>query len=511
MAMPMEVELKIALAPRHSARLAGDPLIGDSGEPARSLDAIYYDTPAHALSRRGVALRLRQDRGSWTQAIKGGGSVQAGLHRRVEIETPVEVPLPDLARVADSDLGKLALRAVGRGKLVPVFRVTMQRLTRVVSPAPGVTIEVSLDRGVIRAGKARITVSEVELELQAGPAWRLFEFALRIAERYPVRIEHRSKAERGYALARGISAAPVKAQLGVVRRRMTAAEAFKAVCWTCINHMQANYAGVLRGADPEYLHQMRVALRRLRSGLGAFEALLPPGAEERPVAAVQRLAHALGPARDWDVFVEATLTPLMKQFPEHYGLGRLERACVRLRQSAHRAANFAVASPDYQRLVLSMGGWLTEEPWTAELTPAQVLALKAPVTGHAKAVLERDYQRIRKRGRSLAQLDFAQTHRLRIAAKKLRYAAGFFALLFSRERVQPMLEALNDLQDVLGAINDSAMAQVLIKAAARESGEPLRRQPRAIVRDWTQTALEHHRRALRRSWKAFRACDHFWR
>ena len=127
----------------------------------------------------------------------------------------------------------------------------------------------------------------------------------------------------------------------------------------------------------------------------------------------------------------------MKQFPEHYGLGRLERACARLRQSAHRAANLAVASPDYQRLVLSMGGWLTGEPWTAELAPAQVLALKAPVIGHARAVLERDYQRMRKRGRSLARLDHAHMHRLRIAAKKLRYAAGFFAPLFRASARSP--------------------------------------------------------------------------
>lgn len=509
--MPNEVELKIALEPRYFARLAGDPLIGTPDEAARTLDAVYYDTPRHSLSRRGVALRLRQDRGSWTQAIKGGGSVQAGLHRRVEIETSVKVPVPDLAHVAHSELGKLALRVVGRAKLGPVFRVTMQRLTRVVSPAPGVKIEVSLDRGVIRARKARIAVSEVELELQTGPAWRLFEFALRIAERYPVRIEHRSKAERGYALAHGVSAAPVKAQLGVVRRGMTATAAFKAVCWSCINHMQANYAGVLRGADPEYLHQMRVALRRLRSGLGAFAPLLPPGTAERPVASVQGLARALGPARDWDVFVEATLSPLIAQYPEHHGLHRLERTCARLRQSAHRAASLAVASPDYQRLVLSMGGWLTEEPWAAQQTQTQALALQAPVAGHAKAVLERDYERVRKRGRTLARLDFPQMHRLRIAAKKLRYAAGFFAPLFSSVRARPMLEALNDLQDVLGAINDCATAQALIKTAARESGEPLRRQPRAIVRDRTGTALEHHRQALQRSWKAFRACDHFWR
>lgn len=509
--MSEEIELKLAVAPRTLARLAADPLLGEPRGAARPLVAVYFDTPRFALWRRAISLRLRRERGRWVQTVKGGGTVEAGLHRRIEIEQPASAPVPDLALIRDHRLGKLIARAAGAAALVPAFRVEVARTTHVVSPAPGVTIEVSLDRGVIHAGKARAPVSEIELELKRGPAWRLFEFALSIAARYAVRVEHRSKAERGYELAGGVRVAPVRARLGVIRREMSANEAFKAVCWTCLNHLQANQRGVIRGTDPEYLHQARVALRRLRSGLRAFAPLLRDDALGRSVASVRALARALGPARDWDVFVEETLAPVMQQFPGHRGLAALERACGRLRQAENRAAQRALASRRYQRLVLSMGGWLSEEPWLAAASGKARRAWQAPARDHAVAVLDRYHRRALKRGGGVSRLSLPRLHRLRIATKKLRYASGFFAGLFARKRAKPMLDALNDLQNVLGAINDCSTAPALIDAATRAARGPLRQQARTIVSHWNAAMLEDRRRALKRAWKTFHRCDRFWR
>ena len=190
MTAPMEVNSRLPwLASFFTPR--GDALIGNSGEAARSLDAVYYDTPAHALSRRGVALRLRQDRGSWTQAIKAGERAGRAAPARRDRDARGSAG-SDLSRVGDS-VGKIGLRRWA-SKLGPVFRESMQRLTRSFLLRPAAIK--SLDRGVISADKARIAVNEWA-ELQAGPAWRLFEFAPG-SRSYPVRIEHRSKAERGY-------------------------------------------------------------------------------------------------------------------------------------------------------------------------------------------------------------------------------------------------------------------------------------------------------------------------
>jgi inorganic triphosphatase YgiF len=506
-----ETELKLALTPRSFAKLAQDPLFGAPRRAARSLLSVYFDTSRHALWRRGVALRLRRERGGWVQTLKGGGSVEAGLHRRAELTHGLISATPDLALLGEHDLGKLAARAVRGTPLVPVFRVDVERDTRRVTPAPGVTIEVSLDRGRIVHGASRALVCEIEFELKRGPAWRLFELALAVAARYPVRLEHRSKAERGYELIGAVHPAPVRGRLGVIRREMSAAAAFRAACVACLNHLQANQRGVLRGADPEYLHQARVALRRLRSVLGAFAALLPPEMVEPRIKSVRRLTRALGPARDWDVFAGETLAPVMRQFPGHRGLMALERACTRLRDAASRSTRRALASRREQALLLELGGWLAAEPWLAAGSGKAQRAWQAPVRDHATELLEQYHRRALKRGRGIGSASLPRLHRLRIAVKTLRYAAGFFGPLFVRARAKPMLVALNELQDLLGAINDCASAPALITAADAAARGPLKPQARTIVSHWNAAMLADRRRALKHAWKVFRRCERFWR
>jgi inorganic triphosphatase YgiF len=96
--------------------------------------------------------------------------------------------VPDLDRIADPDLRKRVTGIVGAMHLVPIFRVEVSRETRLVSPCAGASIEVSIDRGVIVAGESRVPVSEVELELKAGPASQLFELALAVSQRHAARL-----------------------------------------------------------------------------------------------------------------------------------------------------------------------------------------------------------------------------------------------------------------------------------------------------------------------------------
>jgi CHAD domain-containing protein len=126
-------------------------------------------------------------------------------------------------------------------------------------------------------------------------------------------------------------------------------------------------------------------------------------------------------------------------------------------------------------------------------------------------VLDRYHRRARKLGRAIGSASLPRLHRLRIAVKKLRYAASFFRPLFVRARANPMLEALNGLQDLLGAINDGASAPALIEAASAAARGPLRPQARAIIGHWNAAMLSDRRRALKHAWKAFRGCERFWR
>lgn len=506
-----EIELKLAAGPRTLERLAREPRLGAARGARERLLAVYYDTPRFALWRRGIALRVRRERGRWIQCAKGGGTVIAGLHRRSEIERPVAGAQPDLAALAGEPLGERIVRAIGKAALVPVFRVELTRTRRQSLPAPGQAIEASLDRGAIIAAGRRQPVCELELELEQGSPRSLYELALSLSGRYRLRVESRSKAERGYELAGASRPQPARRPMAVIAPRMSASDAFGAACAACLEHLQANARGAARGEDPEYLHQARVALRRLRAVLGAFAPLFTAAQIEPRIAAARALARALGPARDWDVFAEATLALVMRQFPGNRGLAALERGAARLRGEAQRAARRVIASRRFERFVLETGAWLASEPWLGDASPAARRAWQAPVRAHASEVLERYHRRVLKRGRGISGLALAKLHRLRIAAKKLRYALGFFAALYPRKRLQPMAAALARLQDLLGAINDCATAPALIEAAAAAARGPLRREARMIASHWNGAMLAERRRELKRAWKALRACERFWR
>src|SRR5207344_41549 len=113
------------------------------------------------------------------------------------------------------------------------------------------------------------------------------------------RLEAASKAERGYALVAGLTTAPVKAIAPALQPAMTVTQAFRTIVFSCIAHLQANERGLLETDDPEYLHQARVALRRLRSALSVFNRAFPRALFEELVVDLRWLGSCLGPARDW--------------------------------------------------------------------------------------------------------------------------------------------------------------------------------------------------------------------
>ena len=506
-----ETELKLRVPPEAARRIRAHPLLRGRVRPVvRKLHSIYFDTPGLDLWQQGVALRLRRSGGHWLQTVKGGGTVQAGLHERVEIETEVAGPYPDCTRIAEGALTRIFASRELRAQLKPVFVTEFSRSSRLIELTPGVAVEVSMDRGEIKSGDVAEPVCELELELKSGSAWQLYEFALKLLEAVPLRVENRSKAERGYALFRGERPAPAKASTAALAADMTVSVAFKTIAWTTLNHLQANEHGMLEGRDPEYLHQMRVALRRLRSVFSVFAAVLPETTTEPLVAEFRWLGGALSPARDWDVFVSETLPPIREAFAEHAALAQFARECARLRREANRKARRAVASVRYERLVLDFAAWLAAEKWVSEAAETPLATPGSPAREFAAVVLERRYARVRKRGRKLRQLSAAELHRLRIAVKKLRYAMDFLVTLFAAKRARDMLSHLARLQNILGAMNDAAAVERLVHDAFGARAGRATSEARGIVLGWSHGRALTLRRELRGAWKAFRAAEIFW-
>jgi len=508
--VPLETELKLQVDPRHIARLRGHPLFKHATRRASGkLHSVYYDTPDLDLWRAGVTLRLRRVAGRWVQTIKGGGTVAAGLHQRHESETGIAAPVPDFSAIG----GELAAHFASpelRARLKPMIVTEFTRVSSIMAPAPGVAIEASIDRGIIKCGAATEPICELELEVKTGPAWRAYQLAMQLLETVPLLVEDRSKAERGIALRLGTRGKPLKAPPSPVAAGMTSNSAFKALVLTCLAHYTANQRGMLAGADPEYLHQMRVALRRLRSVFSTFGPLFPAAVLEPPVAETRWLARILGAARDRDVFVAETLPPVSARYAQHLGIAALARSAANLRQAANRAARRAVRSARGQGLLLALGAWTSAETWLEAFDDKTSPEVQRPVSAFAQTVLDAALERVRKRGRHFATLAPPELHRLRIAAKKLRYATGFFAPLHGGKNARDYQQALARLQDALGSYNDAVRMTSLAERASRGLKGAAANEARGIMLGWSGGMQAVDTRHLKRAWKEFRVTKPFW-
>ena len=317
---------------------------------------------------------------------------------------------------------------------------------------------------------------------------------------------------------------PAKAQPSPVVAVMSSDDALRALVRTCLAHLVANQRGMLEGSDPEYLHQTRVALRRLRSVFATFKGLLPEGALAPLIEETRWLARMLGPARDWDVFNDETLPPLTARHSGHAGVAAMTGSAARLRIGANRRARRAVASARAQRLLRALEEWLSADAPMAGSTVALApvppsdgarletpdAELAGPVTGFARAVLDAASKRVAKRGRDLGGLAPRELHRLRIAAKKLRYAVEFFAPLYDEARAGAYRAALVRLQDALGAYNDAVTVKQLAVRAKRGVQGAAADEAFDIMLSWSAGMRETGTRNLQRVWKKFRAARAFW-
>jgi inorganic triphosphatase YgiF len=466
----METELKLLIDTADKEKLRRHPLLGRhaSGKPKRDdMIACYFDTPDFHLRRHDAGLRVRKSGGKRIQTLKAGGSVQGGLHQRHEWECPVDDDRPDLEKlrgVVDQDTEWAAMLNAPSlaNRLQPLFSVRVERTAWDLRIGDD-EIELVLDEGTIeRDGKA-VPVSEIELELKSGEPGRLYELALELLEDIPMRLDNRSKAERGYALCGGTStgAVAVKARPPALTKGCTVEQGLQKVLAACLEQIQGNEAGIVEHGDAESLHQMRVGLRRLRSALRLFGKVAPFPPQLRE--GIAWLVSELGAARDWDVLEASTLAHLAGTPAGQEYLTALQDPLREAGRARHAQASRAVLSTRYARLLVALFAWMQGARWREGLDAESVRALDQPLTSFACEVIRRGHRKVARRARKAALADPHGLHRLRIAAKQNRYAMAFFGALFPAKRVRSCLAALTALQDELGWRNDLAVADGLLQ------------------------------------------------
>ncbi|WP_246704014.1 CHAD domain-containing protein [Rhizobium sp. P38BS-XIX] len=265
-----------------------------------------------------------------------------------------------------------------------------------------------------------------------------------------------SKAERGFVLADAHKTV-FKAEPVSLEESTSVAASLKAIALSCIRQFRLNEDALLRRRRPDALHQTRVALRRLRSAFSLFKAVLPGDEPERLKQELRCLAAVLGEARNVDVL-------LAKAYDKDLA-AKLKTA----RAAAYRDAIDALDSSRARALMLDLVHWLECGDDLARNGDASTNAAR----DFAARILEKQRKRLKRDGNALAKTDDDQRHEVRKDAKKFRYAAEFFGSLFKDKRGarrhKKFLEAMEALQDELGALNDLATGpDVLEKHGLRD-------------------------------------------
>ncbi len=485
-ASDQEIELKFVL-PDGQAEAVWQAIGGGDAKPT-AMTGVYFDTANRKLSRSGVALRVREKSGVFIQAVKLGRGVARG-----EWETAIPTAAPDRKALAGTPAAALLPK---KADLLPIFSVRVQRRTIELDEGSS-RVEACIDLGEIRSGGRSLPVCEIELELLRGEVADLFALARRLMADAPLTLSFASKAARGYALADGADRAPAK-----LDETMTATEGLQALGVAALETLTDAITAFHAQPGPEPVHEIRVALRRLRGAIASFKAVCDDDGRVGVKDELAWLAGELDAARDLDVLLADTL-PAQAGAAEPDALQALTDKVLVARGEAYAAAEHALEGLRTRALLLNTLQWLSFGAWTEQPSP--------PLKRFAAKRLEAWRRRMHNRGHRLAELTPEERHALRIDGKKLRYDAEALQGLFDRpKRARKLIKALKGLQDELGALNDAkAGAERLQALADAETG---------IIRD---TALavaaalgelkDSGDKAAHKAWKRFDEAKAFWK
>jgi CHAD domain-containing protein len=395
-------------------RLGGDPL------DSHVFSSVYHDTDDFRLLRAGLTLRRRMENGAstWQLKIPHDGA-------RLELEDaggPGFVP-SSLAAV---------LRGVAREReLEPVATLRTHRRGRRVDG-----VDVTVDDVEVMDGQAATQrFTEIEAELVDGPVKALDRVG---------RTLRKLGARKGDARPK---------LLRVVRPRERAVAGAGDTTLEYVQRMlSAQYDELLRNDpivrvcdDADAVHDMRVAVRRLRSVLRTAEPMLDERWVESLRDELDWLGERLGSVRDLDVLLLHLGRELEDMGAAHPGRAHRLLRPLEAERRDERARLLECLDEGRYRRVLD----------------AVEAAAQAPPTHRSDLGVEelaaKEFRRLRKRSRDVASQSDAALHKTRIRAKRVRYAAEL-AEESRGKRTTELIAAAKELQDVLGDHQDAVVA-----------------------------------------------------
>jgi triphosphatase len=505
-----EIEIKLVTDADELSRAMALQVLstGEKDKPRRSLHAVYFDTLHRDLRKDSIILRIRKLRGKFYMGFKQTSPLTDGAFRRREVECVVATLEPDISVLGPEIEAELEFILQGR-PLQPLFEILVKRLTRTLQSGRS-QIEVAFDSGIVSVGHRQAKFNEIEFELKFGDEASLYDLALQVCTALPLQLGTLSKADRGFVLLTGGGFESRRAAHLQLSEHATLDDAIGATLASSINHFTANWPAFNQSRDPESVHQMRVALRRLRAALSLYSHTFPCSEFGAFRAEAARLASALGQARDWDVFLDLIESGPLPQTQQEAEFDSVFNAIEARRKASYEIARASVGAQATTRFVLDIHAFLAHHGWRNACAATELPRLIDPVREFAEEVLKRLHKRVLKRGKRPENLSPEDRHRLRIAVKQVRYASEFFGGVFhSGAEVRAYTRAVSVLQDAFGAFNDRIIATRMLRELEAEVGSEGARAVGIII-GWYAREAEFVDQQLGKAWKAFKHTPTFW-
>lgn len=504
-----ELELKFTGTPAAVAALPASDFFAAAapeGGAWERLSSTYFDTPDGALAAQGLSLRLREEGAEFVQAVKAkGASPAARMEYEIAIRRAEEFP------AATGDKGIDAAIAAVKGGLQPIAGTSVDRWASVVR-FKGAQIELAVDlgRSESRDGEGRVftgPLAEVEMELLSGDPAALFSFARLAAANAPIRLSAASKLEAALALQEDAPLTP-KRKKGPIGDEMTGADVLAGALAGGAARMAALQAPLIDLRLPEGVHQMRVELRRLRAIERVFRRYLNDDEIAALAARAKVIASALGPARDWDVFIGETLPAGTSSDYAPETLMQLKARAEGLRAEAWARAVATISGRGFTRFLIDVTEAGALQAWRSGARAG----LGRPVREIAPKILDRALNKALKTAAAgaIGAHDLAARHPLRIALKKLRYPVQVFRGLYPKAARKDYMAALSALQDAFGAVNDAVVAQHRADDAAVGGGEGAMRAA-GFISGYKAAEAREAAKKIDAAFAAFEKMTPFWR
>ncbi len=493
-----QAALWLCVHPDDVAELLRQPELRRGPIKGQRQSSVWYDTQDQQLASAGLSLALCHE----------GGPPIWRLERLVADSRwawppgGLPPPLGAAEKIADLPLDDASSL---EARLMPVVACECQ-LRQLPTVDPDLTA--TLQEGTLRAV---VDLQPICRLLLQGPASG--RVALALSSRLRVSVAAHSLAAAAIRLAgRKVATRPLGAPL--LDNTLDVDSGFAFV----VAHLAgviAHHGAFVRAPDgPEPVHQMRVAVRRLRSALKLFrKAAACPELDDLD-GRLKALAQVLGPARDWDVFTLGVGRKLSTAFADETAVTQLLTAAAHRRRTAYFELNIYLDSADYRSLGVAVSllaltrPWLEHPPQTPEDVERRDTIQHASLPHYAARALDRRLAEVIAPGSDLSGLEPAQLHAIRLHAKRLRYAAEFFSPLFSGSETRRFLRRLSALQERLGHLNDGTVAAELM-ARLPQTGRP-RALAIGIVRGFVAASSAGGRRKMERTWHRFLKLEPFW-